>query len=56
VLNMCNLCAAIGKAHTVMSDEPQSNEQRQNTGEGLELTQKGNNDLGNVLQRLCYNN
>lgn len=53
---MCNLCAAIGKAHTVKSDEPHSCRQGQNTGEGIQLTQEGNSDIGNVLHRLCYTN
>jgi hypothetical protein len=40
---MCNLCAAFGKSQTVKSDEPESNEQGQKTGEGIQLTHRGNN-------------
>lgn len=46
---MCNLCAAIGKAQTVKSDEPHSNDQGQNNGEGIQLTQHNNGKSGMVL-------
>ncbi|XP_059456012.1 pleiotropic drug resistance protein 1-like [Corylus avellana] len=39
----------IGKAQTVKSDEPHSNDQGQNNGEGIQLTQHNNGKRGMVL-------
>ena len=55
---MYHCCAAFGKAQTVKSDEPESSEQGQRTGEGIQSTHRGNSsshhsNIGNMLQILC---